>query len=357
LHRTIPASLVAVVAATILAQAAHLNVTRIGTLPSSLPLPALPGMSTSLVSHLLGAAFAVAMLASIESLLSAKVADGMVDGPRSDPDRELFGQGFANIATSMFGGMPATGAIARTAVNVRAGGRTRLAAIVHSLFLIAIVFLASGLVSRIPLAALAGILMVTAVRMVEPHNVRAVLRASRGDAVVLLITAATTIAFDLILAVEVGVAVAALLALRAVARASTVAIDPIASELDDDTEQQLLHDHIVVYRIDGSIFFGAAQRFLTELTAITEVKVVILRLAGVHILDATGANALQETVAELEHRGITVLLKGVRPEHRRALQAVGTFDRLATHDHIFDNLDDAITHARTHITRALTTPP
>jgi SulP family sulfate permease len=218
------------------------------------------------------------------------------------------------------------------------------------------VFLASGLVSRIPLAALAGILMVTAVRMVEPHNVRAVLRASRGDAVVLLITAATTIAFDLILAVEVGVAVAALLALRAVARASTVAIDPIASELDDDTEQQLLHDHIVVYRIDGSIFFGAAQRFLTELTAITEVKVVILRLAGVHILDATGANALQETVAELEHRGITVLLKGVRPEHRRALQAVGTFDRLATHDHIFDNLDDAITHARTHITRALTTP-
>ncbi len=353
-HRALPASLIAVLVATIVAQAAHLPVIRIGSLPSSLPLPSLPAISATTVSRLLSAALAVGLLSSIESLLSAKVADGMVDAPRHDPDRELFGQGLANVATSVFGGMPATGAIARTAVNIRAGGRSRLAAIVHSLVLVAVVFLAAGLVSRIPLAALAGVLMVTAIRMVEPHNVRAVIGASRGDALVLVLTAGITIAFDLILAVEIGVAVAALLALRSVARSSTVEVEPIVAEIDGRAEHLLLHDHIVVYRIDGSLFFGAAQRFLTELTAVSDVKVVILRLAGVQVLDATGANALEETVAELEGRGITVLLKGIRPEHRRALHAVGAIDRLGSDHHIFDNLDAAIAHARLHVTRQLT---
>ena len=277
----------------------------------------------------------------------------MADNGRHDPDRELFGQGLANLASPLFGGMPATGAIARTAVNVRAGARTRLAAAFHALVLLLVVFFGGELVAEIPLAALAGVLMVTAVRMVEPHNVRAVLRATRSDAVVLVLTAAATIAFDLIVAVEIGIAVAAALALRHVANTSEAQREPLPPDevVTDDLEADLLAQHIVVYRFDGALFFGASQRFLTELTAVSDVRVVILRLAQIQVLDATGAHALGEIVRELEARDITVLLKGVRPEHLRILHAVGVLDRLAHERHIFDHLPDAIAHARSHVTR------
>jgi SulP family sulfate permease len=353
LHRSLPASLAAVLVSTIVVEIAGLHVARIGSLPSSLPVPSLPHVSLQRVSDLFGAALAVAALAAIESLLSAKVADGMSDGEPFDPDRELFGQGLANVVSPLFGGMPATGAIARTAVNVRAGARTRVASIVHSVVLIAVVLVAGPLVERIPIAALAGVLMVTAVRMVEPHNVRSVLRATRGDALVLVITAAVTIAFDLIMAVEVGVAVAAVLALRAVARTGTATREHHDAEVDADTERALLGEHIVTYRIDGAFFFGAAQRFLTELTAVTDVDVVVLRLGEVQVLDATGANALGEIVAELEARGVTVLLQGVRPQHARTLTAVGALNRLSHERHLFDELAPAIDHAHQHAARAL----
>jgi SulP family sulfate permease len=352
IRRSLPASLLAVLAATVVASVGSLPIARIGALPSSLPLPALPGTSVGEVRDLLSAALAVALLAALESLLSAKVADGMADNGRHDPDRELFGQGLANLASPLFGGMPATGAIARTAVNVRAGARTRLAAATHALVLVLVVLFAGGLVSRIPLAALAGVLMVTAVRMVEVHNVRAVLRSTRSDAAVLVLTASATIAFDLIVAVEIGIAVAAVLALRDVANTSEVLREPVADEaVSDVLEADLLGQHIIAYRFDGALFFGASQRFLTELTAVTDVRVVILRLAQIRVLDATGAQALGEIVRELEGRGITVLLKGARPDHLRILRAVGVLDRLGHERHVFDHLPDAITHAQHHLGR------
>src|SRR4051794_440145 len=238
LRRTLPASLIAITVVTIASQLASLDVARIGALPSSLPSPSLPDTSFAQIKDLFSAGLAVALLAAIESLLSARVADGMSDARRHDPDRELFGQGLANLVSPLFGGMPATGAIARTAVNVRAGARTRAAALTHAVVLLLVVLFAGPVVARIPLAALAGVLMVPAVRMVEPHNVRAVLRATRSDAAVLVVTAAVTLAFDLILAVEVGVAVAAVLALRLVARSGTASVEPRA--IDADTERQLL---------------------------------------------------------------------------------------------------------------------
>ena len=360
LHRAIPGSLLAVVVATVVASVANLNVTLIGALPAGLPAPSLPSVSAGQLSELFSAALAVALLAGLESLLSAKVADGMSDAPPHDPDRELFGQGLANLVTPLFGGMPATGAIARTAVNVRSGGRTRLAAITHALVLVAVVYLGGSLVAEIPLAALAGVLMVTACRMVDVHGVRMVLRSTRGDAAVLLLTAAATIAFDLIVAVEIGVAVAALLALRAVARNASATAEPVAATgpgfgadgVTPDEEQELLSEHILTYRLDGALFFGAAQRFLAELTAVHGVQVVILRLPDLQVLDATGAQALGEIVAQLEARGITVLLKGPRPEHLRVLEAVGVLDRLAHERHLFDDLDAAIAHARLHVARS-----
>ena len=353
IRRSLPSSLIAVLVATIVAQVTTLDIARIGSLPSSLPLPSLPDTSLGQTKDLLSAGIAVALLAAIESLLSARVADGMSDGGRHDPDRELFGQGLANIVSPLFGGMPATGAIARTAVNVRAGARTRVASITHAIVLVLVVFFGGPLVSHIPLAALAGVLMVTAWRMVEIHNIRAVLRSTRSDALVLVLTAAATIAFDLIVAVEIGVAVAAVLALRHVARSSGAEIEqlPLDETVTDGEEARLLHERIVVYRLDGSLFFGASQRFLTELTAVSDVKIVILRLSQIQVLDATGAQALGEIVAELESRGITVLLKGLRPRHRRVLLAVGTLDHLAHERHLFDTLEEAVTHARVHLAR------
>lgn len=351
IHRSLPASLLAVAVATVVAEVAGLDVSRIGSLPSSLPLPSLPSVSADQLSRLLSAALAVAVLAALESLLSARVADGMADMPRHDPDRELFGQGLANIVSPLFGGMPATGAIARTAVNIRSGARSRVAALVHSLVLVLVVAFAGRLVGQIPLAALAGVLMVTASRMVEVHNVRAVVRATRSDAVVLTLTAITTVAFDLILAVEVGLAAAAVLALRHVARTAQVT-QTSPSQVDRDQADALLHEGIVTYRLDGALFFGAAQRFLTELTAVTDATVVVLRLPDLQVLDATGAQALGEIVAELEHRGITVLLKGPRPEHLHVLAATGALDRLAHANHLFEDLDAALAHARLHVQRA-----
>lgn len=351
LRRGLPASLLAVIAATVVAQLMDADVAVIGELPSSLPAPALPEVSTRLVSELSGAVLAIAALGALESLLSAKVADGMAGTGRHDPNRELIGQGLANIVSPLFGGMPATGAIARTAVNVKAGARTRVSSIVHALVLLGVVLAGSGLVAEIPLAALAGVLMVTAMRMVDVHNIRAIVRATRSDAVILAVTAFVTVAFDLILAVEVGMAVAAVLALRQLARTSVPIAEPLPL-IDSDTAAQLRADHIVSYRLDGALFFGAVQRFLHELTAVDDVRVVILRFPDLQMLDASGAQAIAETIEELERRSITVLIKGPRSEHLRILGEVGAIDRLAHANHLFTDLDEAIAHAHTHVTRS-----
>jgi SulP family sulfate permease len=349
LHRALPASLIGVGVATIAAQVLGLPVATIGRLPGSLPLPSLPSVSIDQGRHLFSAGLAVAILAALESLLSAKVADGMFDGEAFDPDRELFGQGIANVVSPLFGGMPATGAIARTAVNIRAGASTRVAAVVHAAVLVAVVLFAGDLVSRIPLAALAGVLMVTAVRMVEVNNVRAVIGATRPDAVTLGLTALATVAFDLITAVELGIAAAAFLALRKIAETLTAVAEPVPN--DDEAPGDLLHEGVIAYRLDGALFFGAAQRFLTELTAVTDAKVAILRLLDLQVLDATGAQALGEIVAELEGRGVTVLIKGPRDEHVQVLESVGVLDRLAHRNHLFTSLPDAVEHARHHAAR------
>src|SRR5690606_21468460 len=222
LHRSIPESLTAVVAATVIVTVFGISVATIGELPSQLPTPVLPQADMGAMQTLLGAALAIAALAAIESLLSARVAGTMSATGPYHPDRELVGQGMASVASGLFGGMPATGAIARTAVNVRSGARTRLAAIVHSLVLLAVVYLATGPVSAIPLSALAGVLMVTSFRMVSLHTARRILRSTRSDALTFVLTALVTITFDLIEAVQIGVLVAAFFALRNVARRSGV---------------------------------------------------------------------------------------------------------------------------------------
>ena len=346
-----PVSLLAVAAATAVVQLCGLDVKTIGALPHGFPSPTLPAVDVSGLPDLLLPALAVAALAGLESLLSATVADSMSISERHDSDRELFGQGVANVLTPMFGGIPATAAIARPAVNVRAGARSRLAAITQSLVLLLVILLAAHWVAYIPLAALAGVLIATAVRMVEVSSLRAIVRATRGDAAVLIVTALATVAFDLVTAVLLGLAVASVYALRQVAQ--SVRVDEIPIDLDDHAseEQCLLDEHIVAYRLEGSLFFGAAHSFLLGLSEISDVRVVVLRLSRIAALDATGASVLADTIKRLEGRGITVLLSGVRTEHAGVLDRLGVYDQLAHERHLFDTTPEAIAHARVHAGR------
>lgn len=358
IRRSLPASIIAIVVATALTTWLAWDVMSIGTLPGVVPSPRLPILSTATTSALFSAALAVAALAAIESLLSARVADGMSDASRLNPDRELFGQGLANVVSGLFGGMPATGAIARTAVNVRAGARTRLSAIVHSVLILAVVLFAASLVARIPLAALAGVLMVTAVRMVDRRSLKAIVTSSRSDALVMILTATATVVFDLILAVEIGIAVAAVLALRAMAKSSTVEQEEVSfagstETVTDDQEVELLRQHIAVYRLDGALFFGAAQHFLDVFTSVSDVRVVILRLGGVRVIDASGGHALEEIITGLQSRGVTVLLCGVGERSGKILEAVGAMTALDAERHTFTSLPAAIEHARGHVERHL----
>lgn len=350
IHRAIPASLIAVVLATAAAEVLSLDIPRIGSLPHSLPMPGIPSIDPATLGSLLGPAVAVASLAAIESLLSARVAtglkgpDGTPTGPYS-PDRELTGQGLASIAAGFFGGMPATGAIARTAVNVRSGGRTRLSAIIHALVLLAIIYMASGLVGRIPLAALGGILMVTAARMVSARTVSAILRSTRSDAAVFVTTAIITVTFDLIVAIQIGLAVAAVLTLRKVASLTGVRREEIEGPPVDGDQ------HIAVFTLDGAMFFGAAERVLQEISTVRDIEVAIIRLSQLKMLDATGAHALVDVVSALELRGVTVLIKGIQDEHLALVTNVGVIKSLRHHKHLFSDLQPAVEHARSHVSR------
>ncbi|OBF41546.1 MFS transporter [Mycolicibacterium peregrinum] len=344
-HRAIPESLTAVIVVTVLVSILHIPVAAIGELPSHLPTPVLPHADLGALRTLLGAALAIAALSAIESLLSARVAATMSPTGPYDPDRELVGQGLASVASGVFGGMPATGAIARTAVNVRAGARTRVAAIAHSLVLLGVVYLATGPVSTIPLAALAGVLMVTSFRMISAGTVRKILRSTRSDALTFVLTAVVTVCFDLIEAVEIGIVVAAFFALRSVARRSSVVREELPGpQLPGD-------DEIALLRLDGAMFFGAAERISSAIVDAEHphTSVVIIRMSQLGMLDATGAHTLAEIASELESRGITVIIKGVRPEHAELLANVGVFESLRHENHLIDSLDDAIAHARTHV--------
>ncbi|MGB4779532.1 SulP family inorganic anion transporter [Microbacterium sp.] len=344
-HRAIPGSLVGILVVTALSLVVPDPLRPIGELPNRLPAPALPASDGATLGSLVLPAVTVAALAAIESLLSARVAAGMADSGPYDPDRELVGQGIASLGSALFGGMLATGAIARTAVNVRSGGRSRLAAICHALVLLTVVLIAGGAVGAIPLAALAGVLMVTSIRMVHAGTLRAILRSTRSDAIAFVLTAIITVSFDLIVAVVIGVVVAGIVALRSLSRASAVHEEAIAGPAAPGDER------IAILRFDGPLFFAAADRVYAEASARQDVSVVILRMSTLELVDATGARMLGDIVQTLERRGVTVLIKGVQPRHESLFRTVGVLASLRHHNHLFTDLPTAVAHARDHVRR------
>jgi SulP family sulfate permease len=303
-------------------------------IPQLPPLPVLPwhlpgadgrpiGLSFGLIRELVPSAFAIAILGAIESLLSAVVADGMTGGSH-DPDAELVAQGIGNLVAPFFGGIAATGALARTATNVRSGARSPLAALFHSLFVLLAVLILAPVLNYLPMASLAALLLIVAWNMSEAkHFVHAVRVAPRSDVVVLLTCFGLTVVFDMVIAVTVGVMLAALLFMRRMAEVSNVRLvshHPIAHEG--------IPKDVLIYAVAGPLFFGAAQKAMSALQRVpTGVKVVVLDLASVPAVDATGLVSLESTVARLHQLGIFVVLGGVQDQPLRALARSGIGDR------------------------------
>jgi len=295
------------------------------------PMPVLPWqqagpggahfeLSLGLIRALLPGAFAVAMLGAIESLLSAVVADGMAR-TRHDPDAELLALGVANLVAPFFGGIPATGAIARTATNFRSGGRTPVASMIHALTLLAIVLLLAPLIAFVPMASLAALLLLVAWNMSEvDHFIHTVKVAPRSDVVVLLTCFFLTVVFDMVIAVSVGVVIASLLFMRRMAQ--TTQGDLVKP--DPGALPGPLPPGIVIYDITGPLFFGAAERAMGALRAIDpNTRAVIFRLEQVPSIDATGLVALESALAELFRHNIEAILVGVKPEVARFLGRAG----------------------------------
>jgi SulP family sulfate permease len=347
--KKIPGPLVAMIVATVLQSTLQLQgVATIGTafggVPQGLPAFALPDLSLSQVISLIGPAFTIAMLGAIESLLSAVVADGMA-GTKHDSNQELVGQGIANMMTPLFGGFAATGAIARTATNIRNGATSPIAGVTHAVTLIAVLLVLAPLASSIPLAALAAILFVVAWNMSELHRFRRVLmRAPYADRAILVVTFLLTVFVDLVVAVNVGVILAILHFLRRMA--ATVEL----RQLDHGSVQSELAQHGLVslpagtmlYEINGPMFFGAVdnvERVLHD-TA-TDPKVLILRLQRVPFMDVTGLQCLEDAISGLQKRGVRVLLCEANERVLLKLRKAGIFETLPG-SHYFESLSGAL---------------
>jgi SulP family sulfate permease len=334
----VPASLVALVAATSAVALFDLPVetigSRFGVVPSGIPTPRLPGIDWGMVPDLISPALSIAILAAIESLLSAVVADGMT-GRRHRSNAELVAQGVANIASPLFGGIPATGAIARTATNVKAGGRTPIAGIVHALTLLLILLVAGGWAALVPMPVLAGILFVVAYNMSELHLFSRVLRAStRSDALVLVATFGLTVFVDLTVALQVGVVLSAFLFMRRMAEVAGVRLLGEDEEdlPEDPAEAAALMSApagVELFEVSGPFFFGAAHKFASSMASIEKTpRVLILRMRDVPTLDATGLRALETLQDQTERGGPLLILSGVQDQPLALMQRSGLVERM-----------------------------
>ncbi|MEO6524333.1 MAG: SulP family inorganic anion transporter [Mucilaginibacter sp.] len=309
----VPGSLIAIIVTTFAVSFFHLPIetigSRFGPIPSSLPTPVIPGVSFAIIQQLIRPAITIALLGSIESLLSAVVADGMIGGNHRS-NTELIAQGVANICSSIFGGIPATGAIARTATNIKNGGRTPVAGIIHALTLLAIMLFVGKWAALIPMATLAGILIVVAWNMSELENFRAVLKGSKSDAAVLVTTFGLTVLVDLTVAIEIGMILAAFLFMRKMMQASSVhqAIVPVDELINLDD----IPTGVDVFEINGPLFFGAAYKFKDAMKVIENpAKVLIIRMRNVPVIDATGIRVLREVYTATKKQGTKLILTEV----------------------------------------------
>lgn len=351
----VPGSLVAIIITTVLVSYFHLPVETIGSkfgaLSFSFPHPSLPDISWAVVQKMIRPAFTIALLGGIESLLSAVVADGMTGGNHRS-NMELVAQGAANICSALFGGIPATGAIARTATNIRNGGRTPLAGIIHSVTLLVIILFVGKWAALIPMATLSGILIIVAYNMSEWRNFVSILKGGRGDAAVLVVTFLLTVLIDLTVAIEIGMVLAVFLFMAKMTRSSNVRqlTTDFAGREDEASPEDIgnftVPKGVMVYEINGPLFFGAAYKFKDAMRSIEKTPMaLIVRMRNVPIIDATGIRTLEDVEKECYRRGTKLILSEISNEavmeelkHSRLLFKIGKANVVAT-------LEDAITRS------------
>jgi SulP family sulfate permease len=353
--KRVPAPIVAMLVGTGVALIFNLDVetigSRFGGIPHMLPVPEIPDVSLDRMRELAGPAVTIALLAAIESLLSAVVADGMT-GFRHKPNMELIGQGIANLATSLFGGIPATGAIARTATNVKTGGRTPVAGMIHALTLLAIMILLAPLAVYVPLCTLAAILVVVSYHMAELHTFFGLFKSPRSDAAVLLVTFVLTVVFDLTVAVQTGVVLAAFLFIKRMA--DTTNVTSVTKELVDVEAKpdpnaigmRTVPPGVEVYEVNGPFFFGVADKVKDVLRTVTlKPKVFILRMRHVPVMDATGMHALLELRNKCLREGIGLILAEIHTQPFVALMDSGHYKEFGR-ENVTAHIDDALNRAR-----------
>ncbi|MDX2122974.1 MAG: SulP family inorganic anion transporter [Gemmatimonadota bacterium] len=325
---------------------------RFGEIHATLDAPRLPRVSWEMARELVAPAFTIAMLAGIESLLSAVVADGMI-GARHRSNMELVGQGVANIVTPLFGGIPATGAIARTATNVKNGGRTPIAGIIHALTLLLIMLFFGRWAALIPMAVLAAILVVVSYHMSEWRRFKAELRAPRSDVAVLLVTFSLTILVDLTVAVEVGMVLAAFLFMKRMSEVTNVSV--LSREFEDQADREMTLDRrtgpmipagVDVYEIDGPFFFGAAESFKNAVSSVArKPKALVIRLRRVPVIDSTGLATLRDLIHRSRQEGTRVILTEVHSQPVVALTNAGLLDELGE-ENVAGSLEEALAGLR-----------
>lgn len=356
--RRVPGSLVAILLTTAAVHLLGLQVetigSRFGEVKSSLPSFTLPRVEWKSVPSLISPAITIALLAGIESLLSAVVADGMT-GRRHRSNMELVAQGVANIASPLFGGIPATGAIARTATNIKNGGTTPFAGMIHAVTLLLIMLFFGTWAALIPMATLAGILLVVSYNMSEWHLFVKMFKSPKSDIAVLIVTFLLTVLVDLTVAIQVGVVLAALLFMRRMADATQVGYITSMLEDEEDTSDQdpnsikrfAIPRGVEVFEVNGPFFFGAADRFKHVLSLIVrKPKVLILRMRTVLTLDATALRALEDVYEQTKREGTQLFLAGVHSQPLITMDRAGFLDKVGV-EHVFENVNDALERART----------
>lgn len=351
--RRVPGSVVALAAGTVGVLAFQIPVetigSRFGGIPQGLPAPAFPAISWHAIQELIQPAFTIALLAAIESLLSAVVADGMIDD-RHDSNQELMAQGMANVASALFGGIPATGAIARTATNVKVGGRTPVAGMIHALTLLAIVLVFAPWAKHIPLATLSAVLMFVAYNMGEWHQFARLPRWPRSDAAVFLTAFVLTVLIDLTVAVEVGMVLAAILFIKRISETTQI------TQVDESTETEGAHDSVrgkeipagvLIFKLFGAFTFGAADKLETSLQRLGQTpEVLILRMRQVLAMDATGLTALEDLQRKLARRGKHLVLAGPHAQPYFTMDRAGFLEKVGA-ENVVPTLDDALARAKT----------
>lgn len=355
--KKLPGIFVALIIGTIISQLFGMDVetisSKFGEIPNSIPSPSFPEITYAKIYALIGPAFTIAILAAIESLLSAVVSDGMIGGKHRS-NMELIANGVANVVTPIFGGIPATGALARTVTNIRSGGSSPVAGITHSIVLLLIMIFFGQYAGKIPLCVLASILIIVAYNMFEWREFKAQLKMPKSDVLVLLTTFCLTIIFDLTVAIEIGMIMSAFLFMNRMANVANIGI--ISREFDENddkddsgensTQGKVIPEDVIIYEVNGPFFFGAASKF-KEVLRNTENKsgILILRLRNVPAIDATGIATIKDIYDECKNNNSVLILSGIHAQPLFAAEKAGLIAKIGD-ENIRGNIDDALNRAR-----------